>query len=162
RELRRPVRVSLTRPQMFTFGYRPALWQRVALGASADGRLEAVIHEAVGEASRFEDYTEPAVASAGLLYRCGKLKLGYHQADRHTLRDMRARGAASGVYALECAMDELAFRLGMDPLELRIRNYAERDQVEGKPFGSKELRACYEQGAQRFGWWRRDPQPGSM
>ena len=164
RELRRPVRVSLTRPQMFTFGYRPALWQRVALGASADGRLEAVIHEAVGETSRFEDYTEPAVDSSGLLYRCENVKLGYKLAklDLYTPMDMRAPGAASGVYALECAMDELAFRLGMDPLELRIRNYAERDQVEGKPFGSKELRACYEQGAQRFGWWRRDPQPGSI
>src|SRR5262247_3363305 len=164
RELRRPVRVSLTRPQMFTFGYRPALWQRVALGASADGRLEAVIHEAVGETSRFEDYTEPAVDSSGLLYRCENVKLGYKLAklDLYTPMDMRAPGAASGVYALECAMDELAFRLGMDPLELRIRNYAERDQVEGKPFGSNELRACYEQGAQRFGWWRRDPQPGSM
>ena len=82
--------------------------------------------------------------------------------DLYTPMDMRAPGAVSGVYALECAMDELAFRLRMDPLEHRIRNYTERDQTEDKPFGSKELRACYEQGARRFGWLRRDPRPGSM
>ena len=76
--------------------------------------------------------------------------------------DMRAPGAAWGVYALECAMDELAVKLEMDPLELRLTNYAERDQTEDKPFSSKELRACYEQGAQRFGWARRDPRPRSM
>jgi xanthine dehydrogenase YagR molybdenum-binding subunit len=164
RELRRPVRVMLTRPQMFTFGHRPGLWQRVALGASTEGRLEAVIHEAVGETSRFEDFTEHVVDASGLLYRCDHVKLGYKLAklDLYTPMDMRAPGAVSGVYALECAMDELAFRLGMDPLELRIRNYAERDQAEDKPFGSKELRACYEQGARRFGWPRRDPRPGSM
>jgi len=149
---------------MFTFGHRPALWQRVALGASADGRLEAVIHEAVGETSRFEDFTEHVVDSSGLLYRCDNIKLDYKLAklDLYTPMDMRAPGATSGVYALESAMDELAFQLGIDPVELRIRNYAERDQAEDKPFASKELRACYEQGAQRFGWSRRDPRPGSM
>ena len=164
RELRRPVRVMLTRQQMFTFGHRPGLWQRVALGASTEGRLEAVIHEAVGETSRFEDFTEHVVDPSGLLYRCDHVKLGYKLAklDLYTPMDMRAPGAVSGIYALECAMDELAFRLGMDPLELRIRNYAERDQAENKPFGSKELRACYEQGARRFGWPRRVPRPGSM
>ena len=164
RALKRPVRVTLTRQQMFTFGYRPALWQRVALGASADGRLEAIIHEAVSETSRFEDYTEHVVDSSGLLYQCDNVKLDYKVAklDLYTPMDMRAPGASSGVYALECAMDEIAFHLGIDPLELRMRNYAQRDQAEDKPFGSKELRACYEQGARRFGWGRRDPRPGSM
>ena len=84
------------------------------------------------------------------------------QLDLHTPCDMRAPGAAWGVYALECAMDELAVKLGIDPVELRLKNYAERDQNEDKPFSSKELRACYRQGAERFGWARRNPQPRSM
>ena len=75
---------------------------------------------------------------------------------------MRAPGAVWGVYALECAMDELAVKLGIDPVELRLKNYAEEDQNEDKPFSSKELRECYRQGAERFGWARRDPEPRSM
>src|SRR5262249_10367098 len=82
--------------------------------------------------------------------------------DLHTPLDMRAPGAAWGVYALECAMDELAAKLGIDPIQLRLTNYAEKDQIQGKPFSSKELRACYQQGAERFGWARRNPEPRSM
>jgi xanthine dehydrogenase YagR molybdenum-binding subunit len=164
RELRRPVRVSLTRPQMFSFGYRPATWQRVAIGASRDGRLEALIHEAVGETSRFEDFTEDVVGWSGLLYKCDNVKLDYKVTalDVYTPIDMRAPGASWGVYALECSMDELAVKLDMDPIDLRLRNYAERDQTEDKPFSSKELRACYEEGARRFDWGRRNPRPRSM
>jgi xanthine dehydrogenase YagR molybdenum-binding subunit len=84
------------------------------------------------------------------------------QLDVYTPMDMRAPGACWGVYALECAMDELAVAAGIDPVDLRLRNYADRDQNEGKPFSSKELRACYRQGAERFGWARRDPRPRSM
>jgi xanthine dehydrogenase YagR molybdenum-binding subunit len=164
RELKRSVRVSLTRQQMFSFGHRPTTWQRVALGAEPDGTLSALLHDAVAETSRFEDYTETVVNWSGLLYRCDNVKLTYKVAplDLYTPIDMRAPGATWGVYAIECAMDELAVKLGVDPVELRLKNYAERDYDEDKPFSSKELRACYRQGAERFGWSRRDPQPRSM
>jgi xanthine dehydrogenase YagR molybdenum-binding subunit len=164
RELKRSVRVVLTRQQMFTFGHRPTTLQRVALGASADGTLEAVIHETVSETSRFEDYIEVVVNWSGMLYQCDNVRLDYKlvDLDTYTPIDMRAPGAVLGVYALESAMDELAYAAGIDPLELRLKNYAERDQNEDKPFSSKELRACYQKGAERFGWARRTPAPRSM
>jgi len=164
RELKRSVRVSLTRQQMFTFGHRPATWQRVQLGAASDGTLEAIVHEAVSETSRFEDYTETVTDWSGLLYRCDNVRLDHRvvRLDLHTPIDMRAPGAVWGVYALECAMDELASRLEIDPVELRLKNHADRDQIEDRPFSSKQLRACYQQGADRFGWSRRSPTPRSM
>ncbi|HKX60652.1 MAG TPA: xanthine dehydrogenase family protein molybdopterin-binding subunit [Verrucomicrobiae bacterium] len=164
RELKRSVRVSLTRQQMFTFGHRPATLQRVALGASADGILEAVLHEAIAETSRFEDYSEMVVNWSGLLYRCDNVRLDHKvvSLDLYTPIDMRAPGAAWGVYALECAMDELAVKLAIDPIELRLKNYAERDQIDDLPFSSKELRECYQRGAEKFGWGQRNPQPRSM
>jgi xanthine dehydrogenase YagR molybdenum-binding subunit len=164
RALDRSVRVSLTRQQMFSLGHRPATWQRVALGAAADGRLQAVIHEAVAETSRFEDFSEPLVNWSGLLYACDNVRFDHKvtQLDVNTPCDMRAPGAAWGAYALECAMDELAVALDVDPIVLRLRNYAERDLNDDRPFSSKELRACYARAAERFGWTRRDPRPRSM
>ncbi|HEX7070620.1 MAG TPA: xanthine dehydrogenase family protein molybdopterin-binding subunit, partial [Rhodothermales bacterium] len=163
-ELKRSVRVSLTRQQMFSLGYRPDTWQRVALAAAPDGTLEGIVHEAVGTTSRFEDYTEKTLLSSGRLYRCDNATFDYKvvQLDLQTPIDMRAPGIATGSYALECAMDELAAALRMDPLELRLRNYAETDQAAGLPFSSKSLRECYRQGAERFGWARRNPEPRSM
>ncbi len=164
RELKRPVRVSLTRQQMFSFGHRPETLQRVALAASPDGKLEALIHKAFAETSRFEDYTEAVVNWSGMLYQCDNARFEYKvaQLDVYTPIDMRAPGATWGIYALECAMDELAYKLGIDPLELRLKNYAEKNQNENKPFSSKELRECYRQGAAKFGWPRRNPKPRSM
>jgi xanthine dehydrogenase YagR molybdenum-binding subunit len=164
RELKRAVRVSLTRQQMFSFGHRPATWQRVQLGAATNGALQAVVHEAIAETSRFEDFTETVVNWSGLLYRCDNVAFDHKvaQLDVYTPMDMRAPGASWGVYALECAMDELAVTTGVDPVELRLRNYADRDQNANTPFSSKDLRACYRQGAERFGWTRRDPRPRSM
>ncbi|MGF6933194.1 xanthine dehydrogenase YagR molybdenum-binding subunit [Paraburkholderia sp. UCT70] len=154
RELKKPVRVTLTRQQMFTFAHRPQTVQRVALGASADGRLQAVIHEAVSETSRYEDYCDVVVDWAGQLYRCDNVSMGYRVAklDVPTPADMRAPGATQGLFALEVAMDELAEALRMDPLELRLVNYAERDANRNLPFSSKALRDCYREGAARFGW----------
>jgi xanthine dehydrogenase YagR molybdenum-binding subunit len=164
RELKRSVRVTLTRQQMFSLGHRPTTWQRVALGAAPDGTLDAVIHEVLAETSRFEDYSEPAVHWLGLLYRCDHVTLAHQVAhlDLNTPCDMRAPGAAWDMYALECAMDELAAKVGIDPVELWLKNYAQRDQHDDKPFSSKALRACYRQGAERFGWARRHPEPRSM
>ena len=163
-ELKRSVRVALTRAQMFTMGYRPETIQTVSLGADADGRLQSLAHEAVANTSGFEDYQENVVNWSGLLYRCDNVHFDYRLAklDRSTPSDMRAPGAAIGLFALETAMDELAHLGGIDPLELRLRNYADEDPNAGKPFTSKELRACYAQGAERFGWSRRSPAPRSM
>ena len=163
-ELERSVRVSLTRDQMFTFGHRPDTVHTISLGADADGRLQSIQHYALQETSQFEDYQENTVNWSGLIYACDNVKLTYELAklDVHTPCDMRAPGAALGVYALESAMDELAYATGVDPVELRLVNYSDRDQNEDKAFTSKELRACYREGAERFGWSRRTPEPRSM
>ncbi|MGF7176893.1 xanthine dehydrogenase family protein molybdopterin-binding subunit [Azospirillum doebereinerae] len=163
-ELERSVRVSLTRDQMFTFGHRPETLQIVTLGAGRDGKLVSVQHDAVAETSRLEDYQEVVVNWSGLLYRCDNVALTYRlaQLDVSTPCDMRAPGATIGVFALEIAMDELAHATGIDPVELRLRNHTDRDQNEDKPFTSKELRACYAKGAERFGWSKRKPAPRSM
>lgn len=163
-ELKRSVRVTLTRQQMFTFGYRPRTLQHLRLGAAANGRLMAVGHEALGQTSRFEDFTEHVVEWSGMLYQCDNVELSYKLAplDVYTPLDMRAPGAALGLIGLECAMDELACALAMDPVQLRLINFAERNGNEDKPYSSKELRACYAEGAERFGWTRRNPEPRSM
>ncbi|MDH4842507.1 xanthine dehydrogenase family protein molybdopterin-binding subunit [Pseudomonas sp. BN505] len=162
--LQRSVRVTLTRQQMFTFGYRPRTEQRLRLGADAHGRLLAIAHDALGQTSRFEDFTEHLVEWSGMLYQCDNVALSYRLAplDVYTPLDMRAPGAASGMIALECAMDELACAAQIDPLELRRRNFAANNANEGKPYSSKELLACYQQGADRFGWANRNPQPRRM
>ncbi len=159
--LKRSVRLVLTRQQMFTFGHRPETWQHVKLAAERDGTLKAIVHEAIGATSRYEDYVEIVVNWAGQLYRCDNVRLQYQlvELDQASPCDMRAPGAAHGLHALEIAMDELATELAMDPLQLRLVNYAERDPQSDKPHSSKTLRACYEQGAERFGWAQRDPRP---
>jgi len=161
--LRRNVRVVLTRQQMFTFGHRPEIWQRLRLGAGRDGKLTALIHEAVGETSRVDDFTEMVTRWSGTLYRCDNLRGDYRvlPLDLPTPLDMRAPGAASGLFALEVAMDELAHALGMDPVALRLANYAEKTPSGDKPYSSKKLRECYALAAERFGWSRRNPQPRS-
>lgn len=163
-KLKRSVRVTLKRQQMFTFGYRPRTVQRLSLGAGADGQLQAITHQAIGQTSRFEDFTEHEVEWSGMLYKCPNVKLDYQLVplDVYTPLDMRAPGATIGVYALESAMDELAYATGVDPVQLRLTNYSDRNANEDKPYSSKELRQCYEQGAERFGWARRTPEPRSM
>jgi xanthine dehydrogenase YagR molybdenum-binding subunit len=163
-KLKRSVRLTLTRQQMFTFGYRPSTLQRLRLGASANGKLVAVGHDVTGQTSRFEDFTEHVVEWSGMLYQCDNVQLGYNLVplDVYTPLDMRAPGATSGMVGLECAMDELACALDMDPVQLRVVNFAERNGNEDKPYSSKELKACYEQGAERFGWNKRNPEPRSM
>jgi xanthine dehydrogenase YagR molybdenum-binding subunit len=162
--LKRSVRVALTRQQMFTLGYRPETIQTLTLGTEEDGSLVAVRHDAIANTSRFEDYQEPVVNWSGALYHCddSAVSAKLTQIDLFTPCDMRAPGGAVGVYALECAMDELSYAIGIDPLELRLKNYSEIDQNEDKPFTSKALKDCYYQGAERFGWSRRKPEPGSM
>jgi len=163
-KLKRSVRVVLTRQQMFSFGHRPETWHRIKLAADKDGKLQAVWHEAVQETSRLEDYVEVVVNWSGQMYACDNIHLGYQlvEQDRATPIDMRAPGAAHGVHAMEVAMDELAYELRMDPLDFRLKNYAEHNHLEDKPFSSKELRQCYRLGAERFGWKDRPVEPRSM
>ena len=163
-QLQRSVRVELTRPQMFSIGHRPKTWQRVALGASGDGTLVALTHEAIAETSRHEDYAEMVVGWGNQLYRCDNVRFDYGLValDHFTPLDMRAPGAAQGMFALEVAMDELASALRMDPVALRLKNYAERNPADDLPYSSKELRACYAQAAARFGWNQRSLEPRSM
>jgi xanthine dehydrogenase YagR molybdenum-binding subunit len=162
--LERSVRVVMTRQQMFTFGHRPETLQRVKLAAERDGTLRAIVHTALAETSRFEDYVEVVVNWSGQLYACDNIKLGYQvvSLDQYSPIDMRAPGAAHGVHALEVAMDELAYALRMDPLALRVKNYAERNPMDDMPYSTKELAACYQQGAERFGWAARPLEPRSM
>lgn len=157
--LKRNVRVQLDRAQMFTFGHRPETQQHVRFGATAAGKLSAVSHTARAETSQFEDYHEVVVNHAGMLYPVENVHMDYKlvSLDRYTPLDMRGPGGTTGVLAVEVAMDQLADRLSVDPLQFRLNNYAERDYASGKPFSSKELRACYEQAAERFGWDQRRP-----
>lgn len=162
--LRRSVRVVLPRDAMFTLGARAESIQRVILGADRVGRLRALMQNAIVATSRNEDAQDPMLVFSGYLYRCENVHLDYRLAKLDTVSpcDMRAPGASSSMFALESAMDELAVEVGIDPLQLRLVNYSEYDQSEDKPFSSKALRACYEQGARRFGWDRRTPAPRSM
>lgn len=163
-ELKRSVRVTLTRAQMFSIGHRPATQQRVALGAAPDGTLQALSHTTISETSRFEDYVETVVNWSGTLYSCANVHLDYGVVplDIYTPLDMRAPGGVTALFALECAMDELSYKLALDPLALRLQNYSHVDGMSGKPYSSKELRACYEQGAAAFGWRQRPPAPRTL
>ncbi|WP_366657035.1 xanthine dehydrogenase family protein molybdopterin-binding subunit [Fodinicurvata sp. EGI_FJ10296] len=161
----RPVRVELSRRELYTStGFRPHTEQRVALGADRDGRLTGIVHEAWGQTSTYEDYTEPTLEPPQNTYACANVRTGYELVEMNTNTPcpMRAPGVITGLLALESAMDELAVTLGMDPLALRLRNMAEFDQKKDLPWSSNELRACYETAAARFGWAKRRSDPGSM
>jgi len=162
--LERSVRLVLTRQQMYGLGYRPATIERLALGAKADGTLDSITHEAIAVTSQFEEFSRNDTGWAALLYKSANAKYVHRLArlDVPTSSDMRAPGAATGVYALESAMDELAVALKLDPMELRLRCYSDVDQNENLPYTSKQLRECYRQGAEAFGWDKRRAEPRSM
>jgi xanthine dehydrogenase YagR molybdenum-binding subunit len=164
RALKRPVRLVLTRQQMYGLGYRPVMIQQIGLGAKAGGMLDAITHEAITVTSQYEDFHRQETGWSGLLYKRAHAKHTHKLArlDLATPCDMRAPSAATAVYALECAMDELAVALKLDPLELRLRCYSDRDQHTDRPYSSKSLRDCYHQGAEAFGWDKRNPEPRSM
>ncbi|MDQ0989171.1 xanthine dehydrogenase family protein molybdopterin-binding subunit [Streptomyces sp. V3I7] len=161
----RPVKVVLTRRQMWPLtGFRPCTEQRVRLGADRDGNLTAIRHDGTAETSRYEQYAENLLGSTRFLYRCPNVATRYRLAGMNvnTPCSMRAPGEDSGIFALESALDELAEALGMDPVELRLRNDTDRDMDRDLPFSSRTLRQCLIAGAERFGWHKRDPRIGSM
>ena len=161
--LQRSVRVSMTRQQMFSFSHRPEAIQHLKLAATADGALDSVSHTAFEETSRHEEYLETVVNWSGLMYNCPNVRLDHKlvNLDLATPADMRTPGAATGLYAYECAIDELAYEAKLDPLEFRLKNYAEKDQNADKLFSSKELREAYRQAAGKFGWQDRPLEPRS-
>jgi xanthine dehydrogenase YagR molybdenum-binding subunit len=162
----RPVKLVLTRPQMFTsVGHRPETLQRVRLGATRDGRLVALDHEGTSTIGALDDGgVEPVTQVTGNAYACPNVATHDRRARLHIPSPhwMRGPGTTQGNFAVETALDELSYTLGMDPIELRLRNYAEVHPGSGGPWSSKALRECYSAGAERFGWARRTPEIGSM
>jgi xanthine dehydrogenase YagR molybdenum-binding subunit len=165
RQVGRPVKLVLTRRQMFfTTGHRPRTLQRVAIGATRDGRITSIVHEGNGETSRYEEFTEALLSATSYMYSCPNVRTSYRLTplDIGTPNHMRGPGEASGIFALESAVDELSYALDIDPIELRRRNEPTIDEGENKPFSSRSLVQCYDLGAERFGWAQRTPAPRSM
>jgi xanthine dehydrogenase YagR molybdenum-binding subunit len=145
-------------------GHRPPTVQHVALGADATGKLVSIKHEVTSETSSFDEFVEPSAIQTRMLYACPNVMTSHRlvRIDVGTPTFQRAPGESTGTFALESAMDELAVALKMDPLALRLRNYAETNPEDGKPWSSKSLRDCYAQGAAKFGWSKRKSEPRSM
>jgi xanthine dehydrogenase YagR molybdenum-binding subunit len=161
----RPVRLVLTRREMFgPTGGRPRTVQRVTLGAKRDGTLTAIRHHSTSSTSTLEDWVEPATNPTRMLYASPNIETVYDlvRLNVGSPTFMRAPGEATGTYALESAMDELAYALAMDPVALRLKNYADADPETGHPWSSKSLRECYALAAEQFGWSKRNPKPRSM
>lgn len=159
----RPVRLALHRHHLFSVtGYRTPTIQRIRLGADPDGRLRAIVHEAVEQSSTLTEYAEQTTVGTRMMYAAPARRTAHRLArlDVPTPSWMRAPGEAPGMAGLECAMDELAVALGLDPIELRVRNDPAVDPESGHPFSSRNLVACLREGAERFGWAGRDPAPG--
>jgi xanthine dehydrogenase YagR molybdenum-binding subunit len=164
RHVRRPVRLAVSRGQMFTScGHREEQEQRIELGATREGKLTAIRHRKVSVTSPFDDWAEPATGVASQLYASPAYQGVHYLVRGNTMTPTftRGPGEALGVFTLECAMDELAAELGMDPIELRLRNIAETEPNTGNPWSSWGLRECVERGAQLIDWADRDPRPRS-
>lgn len=165
KKLQRPVKVVLARTQMYgPVGFRPATEQRVMLAAAKDGKLLAIRHTGLNETSRGQQYIESVTGSTGEMYSCANVETSHKlvKLDIGEPTWMRAPGHATGSFALESAMDELAYALNIDPIDLRSKNYADKNYQTGLPWSSKSLIDCYRQGAERFGWRKRNPRPMSM
>ena len=161
----RPVKLVLTRDQMFTMvGYRPQSVQRIGIGASSTGQLTGITHEAISVTSVYEEFSDRTVNISKNFYACPNVTTRYkvYPLNQSTPTWMRGPGEATGAFALECAMDELAYALKIDPLELRLLNYADKDFERNRPYSSKFLKEAYQLGADRIGWKDRDPAVRSM
>jgi xanthine dehydrogenase YagR molybdenum-binding subunit len=161
----KPVKLVLRREQMYgPVGHRSPTRQRLRVGVDASGKLAALEHRAKVQSSAFDDFFEPAADASHTLYASPAIRTAHEavRVDTGTPLFMRAPGEATGSIALESAIDEIAWECRIDPLEFRIRNYAELEPISGKPFSSKALRECYAQGADRFGWARRPLSPRQM
>jgi xanthine dehydrogenase YagR molybdenum-binding subunit len=161
----RPVKLALERTQLVgPVGMRPMTEQRIRLGAASDGKLGTVIHNTISSTSFVDDFPETCGDITKVLYSADSVQTTQRMATLNLAPPtyMRAPGESTGSFALESALDELAYALHIDPIALRLRNYAERDPASDLPFSSKSLRECYRVGAERFGWSRRTAEPCSM
>ena len=160
----RPVKLALTREQMFTsMGHREDQEQIMQLGATADGKLTSLVHTKKSTTSPWDNYAEPNSKIVDLLYASPSFESSYELARANVMTStfMRAPGEAPGSFAIECSMDDLAYRVGVDPIEIRLRNYADHDYGTGQQWSSKSLKQCYARGAELFGWSKRNPKAGA-
>lgn len=165
RHVNRPVKLVMRRPHMFgPVGCRSETQQTISMGAANNGKLSALSNDTLSHTSTFDEFTETATMPTRMLYSSPNNSTVQRlvRSDIGTPSYTRAPGEATGSFALEVAMDELAYKLGIDPIELRLINYAERDENKGQPWSDKPLRECYRMGAERFGWAKRNPAPRSM
>ncbi|MEV4411895.1 xanthine dehydrogenase family protein molybdopterin-binding subunit [Catellatospora sp. NPDC049609] len=163
RAVHRPVRLALSREQMFSgCGHREEQEMRMTLGADRTGRLTAIRHHKLSPTSHFDDWAEPSLSVASQMYDCPNYEGVYRLIKANTMTPTftRCPGEAAGMFVMESALDELAERLDLDPLEIRLRNYAETEPGSGNPWSSKGLRECYRRGAELARWSERDPRPG--
>jgi xanthine dehydrogenase YagR molybdenum-binding subunit len=161
----RPVRMTLTREGVYrTVGGRTPSTQRAALGATTDGHLTSLIHTSVTQIGHVGGGPEQVTSQSKHLYAADNILVRQNQVQLDVLSNavMRAPGESIGTYALEVAVDELAYKLGIDPIDFRMRNEPETNPVDGKKFAHRMLREAYARGAERFGWPLRTPEPGSM
>ena len=165
RNLNRPVKLVLTRDMMFqSVGHRPRTQQRVRLGATPDGKLVSLMHDSLNHTSILDDYSEGCSEATAYSYSTPNLRAtsGLVRRNVGTPTSMRGPGAVPGLFALESAMDELAIKLNMDPVKLRLLNEPQKDEGLNLPFSSRHMVECLNVGAEKFGWSRRTPQVGSM
>jgi xanthine dehydrogenase YagR molybdenum-binding subunit len=165
RQLGKPVKLVVSRKMMFqTVGHRPRTQQRVRLGATPDGKLVSLQHDYVYQRSMLEAHHEDCGEATPFQYSVPNLRVTFGRAKRNigAGADMRGPGAVTGLYATESAMNELADRLKIDPVRLRVLNEPKIDESLGVPFSSRHLLECFELGAEKFGWSKRTPEVGSM
>ena len=165
RKLGRPVKLAVTRPQNFTsYGGRAATRQKIALGATEDGILQAIVHRGASETSISADWPEQTGAATAVLYKVENFSSQHRVVPVNSVTPgaLRGPGKNPSAYGIECAIEELAYKLGMDPLELRLKNYADHDYQSGKPWSTRQLREALTEGAEAFGWSRRSHAPRSM
>ena len=163
--VQRPVKLTFTRPQMFdSAGQRARTEQRFTVAADKDGKMIALRHQTTTHCSPVSEYPEPCGNMSRMLYSCPNIDVSHRLVKLNLTSPcpMRAPGECPGVFALECAMDEIAYETGIDPVEFRLRNYADRDEHQNRPWSMKNLRECYERGADKFGWSKRNRKPASM
>jgi xanthine dehydrogenase YagR molybdenum-binding subunit len=165
RVIGKPLKTVLDRQQMFGMvGYRSPSVQKLGIGTTSEGKLVGITHEAIAETSTYQQFTEGITSTTTMLYDCPNINTSYKLArlDLSTPTYTRGPGETTGVYALESAIDEMAYALNMDPLEFRRKNYSDKDLARNLPWSSKYLNECYDRGAERFGWDKRNQKPGSV
>jgi xanthine dehydrogenase YagR molybdenum-binding subunit len=165
KQVKRPVKLVLTREQMFTMvGYRPHTWQKLQMGATRDGKLLAINHESIGQTSSYEEFTESTLQQTRMMYAAPNVSTRYRILPLHVATPiwMRGPGEATGAFALESAMDEIAHAIDMDPIEFRLLNYTDSDPDKNMPWSTKYLKECYDTGKDKIGWNKRKMKPGSV